>query len=170
MFTPSRILGATLALAALAMPCSAFAKNTNAPRESGFVMDPDGGYAFERVHERAGKLQRNFSTLTVAGVVQSNLLQGQEPEAAHVDHAAGVGNTTGHECAVNAGTLIRYSLMRELFLSADLRQALVRHSSSNRQNGGADYPTSGGVAFRGTFSHEQKNETGAMIVGGGLHF
>lgn len=159
-----------LALAAPVIPASAFAKNANAPRASGFVMDPNGGYAFARAHELAGRLQNGVSSLTVAGIVQSNLLQDDAPEAEQFDHAAGVGKTTGHECAVNAGSRVRYGLLHGLFVSADLRQAFVRHSNDNRRNGGAGYPATGGVAFRGTFSHEQKNETGALVLGGGLRF
>jgi len=140
------------------------------PMTSEFVMNVQGRYAFERPYERAAGLQRNQHSLAISDELQSNVLEGKAPEHDIFDHAVGAGKTTGHVCAVNPGALVRLELLRELFISADLRQMLVGHSSSNRRNGGADYPTTGGVTFRGTFSHEQKNDTGALMLGGGLHF
>ena len=178
MSTLSSILAAALATSALAVPSSAGERTL--PREvikhvveSRFVVDENGAYSFARSHEysaeRQGNLHAGPTTLDVSGVAQSNLLL--DPAPVHVyDVATDAVKTTGHECAVHSGSLFRFVLPSDFFLAADLRHLFIRHTSNDRQNGGAAYPDTGGVAFRGTFSHEQKGDTGALLVGGGIAF
>lgn len=166
-----KILLRIFAVSTLLVPSVSQARATG--DVSQFVVDVDGAYAGANSHEFSGpwrgNLQAGPGTLDVSGVVQSNLLLDAEP--LHVwNHLIGAGRTTDHECAVRNESLLRLGLLSDYFLSADVRHMFIRHRNGGTQNGGAAYPDTGGVAFRGTFSHEQEGDTGAVLLGGGIEF